>query len=149
MIIMKYRITESRLRGMIQEAVKGVLKEVYNFASSEPQFDINSPEYATVYDQDRGTDMFDYWQPEDDERVADYEKLPDSARHPYGAECPDFSDRIANRPWKVKASDKLASKEPNSLVNQKKGVHKLDYPDCLPDSFFRDDAVHQDRWKYV
>ena len=115
------RLNESDLHRIIKESVKKVLRE--------SSYDINSPEYKQSYDKGRGYDSFDIWSDEADKEVRGYEALPDKARHPYGTEIPDLSNRIKNRPWKVKWSDKLASKSPNSIL--KKQQKKRSFPEDL------------------
>ena len=126
----RYRLTESRLRGMIREAVKNALRETYDFASDKRQFDINSPQYKEMY-----IDPEDLrYDKEEAERtakeIADYEALPEKARHPYGGDFPDFSNRIKNRQWKnPHYGDKLAAKRPNSVADM--GREKREYNQYL------------------
>ena len=103
------KINESQLKNIVAESVKNML----NFASSEPQYDINSDEYEREWH--KGLD-FDDIDGETEREIKDYEALPDKARHPYGSEFPDFSERIANRQM-YKYGDKLAQKEPNSVLS--------------------------------
>ena len=104
------KLNEAQLKRLISEAVK---KAMYNFASDKPQYDINSDEYEREWH--KGLD-FDDNDGETEREIKDYEALPDKARHPYGSEFPDFSERIANR-HTYKYGDKLAQKEPNSVLN--------------------------------
>lgn len=104
------KINENTLRKIVAESVKKVL----DFASNKPQYDINSPEYGEEWRKGLDFDDTD----ETEKEIEDYEALPDKARHPYGSEFPDFSERIANRRMRMsKYGDKLAQKEPNSVLN--------------------------------
>ena len=105
------RLTESDLHRIVKESVRKVLREA--------AYDINSPEYKQMYDSGGWDDD------EDDEtskEIRGYESLPDKARHPYGAEIPDFSDRIKKRNglghWKPNADDVLASKGRGSVYKK-------------------------------
>lgn len=101
------RLTESDLHRIVKESVNKILKE--------SAYDINSLEYKQMYDS--GDKWYDDREDADTRKeISNYEALPDKTRHPYGSEIPDLSDRIKNRPRKVKSSDKLASKEPNSTL---------------------------------
>ena len=106
------KLNEEQLRKVVAESVKRVLNEVYDFSSTKPQYDINSDEYKQKYDSG-GYD--DEYNAETNKEIGDYEALPDKARHPYGSEFPDFSNRIKNRTWKFYDIDKLAVKKPNSV----------------------------------
>lgn len=44
------RLSESQLHRVINESVKKVLNEIYDFASGEKQYDINSDDYKSMYD---------------------------------------------------------------------------------------------------
>ncbi len=115
------RLRESELRRMISESVRRVLKEA--------AYDMNSPEYRQMYDD--GNKWYDDREDYDIRKeIADYEAMPDKARHPYGTDFPDFSDRIKNRPWK--SNDKLAQKSPNSIL--KKQQEKYEFQKDLENS---------------
>jgi hypothetical protein len=114
------KLTESDLHRIVKESVNRILREA--------AYDINSPEYKQMYDNDNR------WPDEMDDtaltnrEISDYEELPDRARHPYGQDFPDFSDRIANRA-PVIPKDKLAAKRPNSILdmqNKKRALNGMD-----------------------
>ena len=88
------RLTEQDLHRIVKESVNRVLRE--------SAYDMNSLEYKQMYDSGGWNDEDDYM----DKEIKDYEALPDKARHPYGADFPDFSDRIKNRPWNFNSVDK-------------------------------------------
>ena len=90
------RLTESDLHRIVRMSVNKILRE--------SEYDINSKEYKKQYDL--GINYDDQF----DKEVSDYEALPDKARHPYGADTPDFSDRLKNRAG-LNNIDKLAHKK--------------------------------------
>ena len=101
------RLTESDLHKIVKESVNRVINEA--------AYNMNSSEYKQMYDS--GDKWYDDREDADTRKeIEDYEALPDKARHPYGTEIPDLSDRIKNRPWKY--NDKLAQKEPNSIFSK-------------------------------
>ena len=106
------RLTEADLHRIVKESVNRILRET--------AYDINSLEYKQMYDSG-GWDNND----EDDEtskEIRGYEALPDKARHPYGADIPDFEDRVKKRDgfgrWRPNDGDKLASKDPNNIYKR-------------------------------
>ena len=101
------RLTEGDLHRIVRESVNRIL--------NEGAYNMNSSEYKQMYDS--GDKWYDDREDADTRKeIEDYEALPDKARHPYGTEIPDLSDRIKNRPWK--SNDKLAKKEPNSIFSK-------------------------------
>jgi hypothetical protein len=114
------RLTESDLHRIVKESVNRILREA--------SYNINSPEYKQMYDNgNRWPDEMDDTALTNRE-ISDYEALPDRARHPYGQDFPNFSDRIANRA-PVTPKDKLASKRPNSVLdmqNKKRALNGMD-----------------------
>ena len=70
------KLRESELKRMIAESVKKLLKEA--------AYDINSDEYKQAYDRDSDEN----WRNKAKEKlqtkkeIADYESLPEKARHP-------------------------------------------------------------------
>ena len=105
----RIRLTESSLHRIIKETVKSILNEA--------SYDMNSTEYKQMYDD--GDKWYDGREDYDTRKeIADYEAMPDKARHPFGSDIPDFSDRINNRLKNVIYSDKLAGKEPNSILKK-------------------------------
>lgn len=123
------RLTESDLRRIVKESVNRVLIET--------AYDINSPEYKQMYDKDEPLTDYDIWAAEDkaqtDKEIADYEALPDKARHPYGADIPDFSKRRDSQDTRKYSNynygDKLAAKKPNSIL--KKQEDKAEFQKTL------------------
>ena len=112
------KISESTLHQIVSESVKRVLTEMYDFASEKPQYDINSDEYGKEYDAGLAQANYD---PDDktDKEISDYESLPDKARHPYGGDFPDFSERLKNRgDYNYRNADKLAQKEPGEVLRK-------------------------------
>lgn len=110
-------LRESKLANIVSENIKKVLKEEYDFASEKPQYDINSDEYAKEYDKG----LYPIYHTDDDmtdKEIADYEALPDKARHPYGDEIPDFSERIKNRSNFEPDDNNIVHKRPNEILNK-------------------------------
>ena len=97
------RLAESDLHRIVNESVKRILRE--------KAYDINSPEYKQMYD-DGLADVYDDDTAQTDKEIANYETLPDKARHPYGADIPDFSNRRDSH------GDKLSVKKPNSVLDK-------------------------------
>ena len=110
---------------LIKESVKRVLME--------SAYDINSPEYKQMYDD--GADYHGYDEYKEDyghycnsdprltpKEIADYEALPEKARHPYGDERPDFSNR---RGYHYEYGDKLAQKRPNSVLRMQQDKEEM------------------------
>lgn len=98
------RLTESDLHRIIKESVNKVLKE--------GAYDMNSTEYKQMYD--KGKDWDGIQKAEDlqtAKEIADYESLPEKARHP---NTEIRTDRVMSRRDKT-FGDKLASKKPNSM----------------------------------
>lgn len=115
----KMILKESDLHRMIKESVRQVLSESMN-----DYYDINSDEYKRMYDngypksfeKSRG-----YYHEGDealtDKEIADYEALPDKARHP-NIDMDKMRDRIRKRDkYNNINGDKLANKKPNSILN--------------------------------
>jgi hypothetical protein len=111
----KMKITESQLRNIIKESIQTILKE--------SAYDINSPEYKQMYDSgNKWYDGRDTKYDHTSKEIEDYEALPDKARHPYGAEIPDFSDRIKDR-WAI--HDTLARKGQNSILRKQQNKREF------------------------
>ena len=121
--------SENYIRKAVMESVNRVLNEA--------AYNMNSPEYKQMYDKGLET----HWDREDkaqtNKEIADYEALPDKARHPYGTEIPNFDDRVKKRNgfgfWRPNDGDKLASKKPNSIYNKQQ--EKRDYEEYMSERY--------------
>jgi hypothetical protein len=108
-------VNELQLRKIIKESIQTILKE--------SAYDINSPEYKQMYDSgNKWYDGRDTKYDHTSKEIEDYEALPDKARHPYGAEIPDFSDRIKDR-WAI--HDTLARKGQNSILRKQQNKREF------------------------
>ena len=113
------KLRESELKRMIAESVKKLLKEA--------AYDINSDEYKQAYDRDNDENWRNNAKEklQTEKEIADYEALPEKARHPYGTERPSFNkwyNRWENR-FRI---DKLAQKEPNSVYKKQQAKREND-----------------------
>lgn len=48
---MKYSLNENDIKTMVIKSVKKVLNEMYDFGTTEPQYDVNSKEWQDKYDE--------------------------------------------------------------------------------------------------
>jgi hypothetical protein len=101
------RLTESDLHRIVKESVNRILREA--------KYDVNSDEWKSNFDLGAEPDWYKGDEAQTNKEIAGYESLPDKARHPYGAEIPDFSNRKHS-----KYGDKLAAKKPNSVLDRLK-----------------------------
>ena len=105
------RMTESDLHQIIKESVNRILRET--------EYDVNSDEWKSNFDLGAEPDWWKGDEAQTNKEIADYDSLPDKARHPYGAEIPDFSGRRDSQKTRAFADynygDKLAAKRPNSV----------------------------------
>ena len=99
------RLTESDLHRIVKESVNRILREA--------EYDVNSDEWKSNFDLGAEPDWWKGDEAQTNKEIADYESLPDKARHPYGAEIPDFSNRKHS-----KYGDKLAAKKTNSVLDR-------------------------------
>ena len=77
---MKKTITESQLRQIVKESVRKVLREVYDFSSGKPQYDIYGKKWTREYDKASGIEYTPEEDVESEKAAKEFLNRPNAAR---------------------------------------------------------------------